>query len=173
MSDITTSNPFNFRRGGIGLLAFALLAGGAFVYAAKSHAHGAMGGQRGFMSGPLDPAAMDKRAERMVEHFAKRVNATPEQREKLTAIAKGVARDLAPLREKARNARSSGIALLKSPTIDRAALEQLRVEQLQLADATTRRMTQALADAAEVLTPEQRAKLAERFEKRMGRRQHG
>jgi Spy/CpxP family protein refolding chaperone len=173
MSDITTSNPSHLRRGGIGLLAVALLAGGAFVYAAKSHAHGAMGGQRGFMSGPLDPAAMDRHAERMVERFARRVDATPEQREKLTVIAKGVARDLAPLREKARNARRSGIALLKSPTIDRAALEQLRVEQLQLADATTRRMTQALADAAEVLTPEQRAKLAERFEKRMGRRQHG
>lgn len=173
MSDITTSNPFNLRRGGIGLLAVALLAGGAFIYTAKSHAYGAMGGHRGFMSGPLDPAAMDKRAERMVERFAKRINATPEQRDRLTVIAKSVARDLAPLREKARNARKSGVELLKSPSIDRAALEQLRVDQLQLADATTRRMTQALADAAEVLTPEQRAKLAERFEKRMGRRQHG
>lgn len=173
MSDITTSNPFNFQGGAIGLLAFALLAGGALVYAAKSHAHGHMGGQRGNMSGPLDPAAMDKHAERMVERFARRVDATPEQREKLTAIAKGVARDLAPLREQARNARRSGIELLKSPSVDRAALEQLRVAQLQLADATTRRVTQALADAAEVLTPEQRAKLAERFDKRMGHRRHG
>jgi Spy/CpxP family protein refolding chaperone len=161
------------RRGGLGLLVFALFAGGALGYAAKSYAHGPMSGHRGFMSAPLDPAAMDERAERMVKHFAVEVDATSEQRDKLSAIAKGVAKDLAPLRDKARNARNSAVALLKAATIDRAALEQLRSEQLQLADATTRRITQALADAAEVLTPEQRAKLAERFEKRMGRWQRG
>ena len=184
MSDIATPNPSNpghcgghrmhgRRRGGLGLLVLALLAGGALGYAAKSWAHGPMGAHRGFMSAPLDPAAMDEHVERMVKLVAVEVDATPEQREKLTVIAKGVAQDLAPLRDKARTARGSALALLKSPSIDRAALEQLRAEQLQLADQTTRRLTQALADAAEVLTAEQRAKLTERFDRHMLRGRHG
>jgi len=60
--------------------------------------------------------------------------------------------------------------LLAAPTIDRAALEQVRVAQMQSADARSRRTLQAMADAAEVLTPEQRAKAAERMRRRMERR---
>jgi len=59
--------------------------------------------------------------------------------------------------------------LLAAPTIDRAAIEKLRAEQITLADASSKRMTQALADAGEVLNPEQRKKLAERMQK-MGER---
>ena len=56
--------------------------------------------------------------------------------------------------------------LLAAPTVDRTALEQLRVAQIQSADARRRRVLQAMADAAEVLTPEQRVKAAERLKKR-------
>jgi Spy/CpxP family protein refolding chaperone len=59
------------------------------------------------------------------------------------------------------------MALLAAPTIDRAALEQARVARMQVEDARSRRIVQAMADAAEVLTPEQRTKVAERFAKRM------
>jgi periplasmic protein CpxP/Spy len=41
---------------------------------------------------------------------------------------------------------------------------------MQAADALSRRMLQAMADAAEVLTPEQRAKVAERIKQRMEHR---
>ena len=56
--------------------------------------------------------------------------------------------------------------LLSAPTIDRAAIERLRAEQIQGADAVSKRMAQAFADAAEVLTPDQRKKVAERMQKR-------
>jgi Spy/CpxP family protein refolding chaperone len=59
--------------------------------------------------------------------------------------------------------------LLSAATIDRAAIEALRAEQVALADATSKRLAQALADTADVLTPEQRVKLAERVSRRMGR----
>jgi len=56
--------------------------------------------------------------------------------------------------------------LLSAPAIDRAAIERLRAEQIQGADAVSKRMAQAFADAAEVLTPDQRKKIAERMQKR-------
>ena len=118
----------------------------------------------------MDPAAMDERIERMVKHFAVEVDATPEQRAKLTEIAKAAAKDLRPMREKVQDARRRGIELLAAPTIDRAAIERLRAEQIQAADVASRRLSQALADTAEVLTPEQRKQFAERFQRRHARR---
>src|SRR6266478_5825887 len=49
--------------------------------------------------------------------------------------------------------------LLSHDPVDRAALEALRADQLKLAEQASRRFTQALADVADVLTPEQRKAL--------------
>ncbi len=49
------------------------------------------------------------------------------------------------------------------PAIDRAAIEKLRADQLANMEALSKRMSEAIGDAAEVLTPEQRKKLADRF----------
>jgi Spy/CpxP family protein refolding chaperone len=74
-----------------------------------------------------------------------------------------------PLREKVRDARRQGMALLTAPSIDRGAIEQLRVEQITAADDASKRFVRALADVADVLTPEQRKTVAARMEHR-GRR---
>ena len=55
-----------------------------------------------------------------------------------------------------------GIALFTAASIDRNAVEQLRVKRIQHADTVSKRITQALTESAEVLTPEQRKKAAER-----------
>lgn len=167
MEDMSSRRRF-FRRATIATLIGTLAAG----VGAKAWAHGGPGGWHrggGFMGGPMDPAAMDQRLERMVKHFAVDVNATPEQTAKLTEIAKAAAKDLRPMREKVRDARRRGMELLSAPTIDRAAIERLRAEQIQAADVASRRLSQALADTAEVLTPEQRKQFAERFQRRHGR----
>jgi Spy/CpxP family protein refolding chaperone len=54
-----------------------------------------------------------------------------------------------------------------APVIDRAALERLRAEQMQRMDVISRRILAAVEDAAEVLTPEQRAKFAEHLRQHM------
>lgn len=57
--------------------------------------------------------------------------------------------------------RQAFIEILSQPEIDRAKLQALRSERIQEMAQRSERMTQAFADAAEVLTPEQRAKLGE------------
>jgi Spy/CpxP family protein refolding chaperone len=114
---------------------------------------------------------VEERIEKMVKHLAIEIDATPEQQQKLTAIAKDAAKDLAPMRAQAMDLRKQATELLSAPSVDRAALEKLRASKLQHADAASRRFTQALGDAAEVLTQEQRKKLAEHAA-RMGHRRH-
>jgi Spy/CpxP family protein refolding chaperone len=139
--------------GGVG----ALFAGRAFA-----HGHGRRGGNYD----------VNERIEKMVKHLAVEVDATPEQQQKLTAIAKSAAKDLAPLRGQAMETRKQAMELLSAPSIDRAAIEKLRVSKLQHADAASKRITQAFADAAEVLTPEQRKKLAEHAGRMRGHSRH-
>ena len=152
---------------GLFFLLLALAAGFVGGYAGKSLAHG----ESSLMSATVDPAQMDEHVERMVKHLAVEIDATPEQKEKLTAIAIGAAHDLAPLRDKVKRGRQQAFDLLSAEKVDRAAIESLRAEQLALLDATTKRLTQALADAADVLTVDQRKKLAERAQ-RFGHRFH-
>jgi periplasmic protein CpxP/Spy len=124
-----------------------------------------------FMGGhDFDPARAEERADRMVRHLAIEVDATNEQTEKLRAIMKATVKDLVPLRDKIKSARERGRALLTAPTVDRAAIEQLRSEQMANIDAGTRRIAQGLADSAEVLSVEQRRKLEERLDEWRQRR---
>ncbi len=116
------------------------------------------------MHGPVTPEQAKEHAGHMVDHFARHVDATPEQKQKLTAIAESLATDIQPLHEKMEAARKRGVEILRQPTIDRAAIEAFRAEQIAGADEASKRLAQALADAAEVLTPEQRAKVAQRWD---------
>jgi len=145
---------------GIFILLIALAAGFAGGYASRSFAHGAGNG----MSEAMDPAQIDEHVQRMVKHLAVEVDATPEQQEKLNVIAKNVAHDLAPLRGNMKRARQQALELLSADKIDHAAIENLRAAQLATMDSASRRLSQALADAADVLTVDQRRKLAERVQ---------
>jgi Spy/CpxP family protein refolding chaperone len=141
-----------------------LLGGLAAGLSWRAFAHG--GGHHGWGAGPVDPAAMNERIEHFIKHLAVEVDATPDQQQRLAAIAKGAAQDLVPIRNQAREARQQAIALFSAPTVDRQAIESLRVAQIERADTASRRLVQALADAADVLTVEQRKRLAERAAQR-------
>jgi periplasmic protein CpxP/Spy len=157
-------------RGGLLLLILvALVAGLAGGYVGRSFAQGFghFRGPTGF--GGADAAKVDEHVEWMVRHFAVEVDATPEQKDKLTAIAKRAAKDLIPLREKLDAARKQALGLIGAASVDRGAIEALRVEHMRLADAASKRVAEALADAADVLTPEQRQKIAAHMQQRAER----
>jgi Spy/CpxP family protein refolding chaperone len=156
--------------------AIATLIGGvAAGIGVTAFAHGSGGGwhRGGFAAGRLDPAQVDQHLERMLRHLYVEIDATDEQKDRLAPIVKQAAKDLLPLREKASDARRKAAELLTQDSIDRAAIETLRAEQLQLAEQASRRFTQALADIADVLTPAQRRQIAQRFEHHRGWRHGG
>jgi protein CpxP len=131
----------------------------------RGHWHGP-GMMGGMMGQALDPARAEDRADRAVRHLAIEIDATTEQQEKLRTIVKAAVRDLIPLHEKAHAARQRARQLLTQPAVDRAAIEAFRAEQVAQMDAASKRMAQALGDAAEVLTPEQRQKIGDHLERR-------
>ena len=113
----------------------------------------------GFMRGPMTPAQIEDRADRMVRHLAVEVDASNDQQDKLRAIAKAAVKDIVPMRDKVHASREQARKLLTESTVNRAEIERLRAEQVALADAFSKRVAQALGDAGEILTVEQRKKI--------------
>lgn len=117
--------------------------------------HEARGGERG------GPERFERRMEKRVARMVEKVGGTTEQKDRIVAIMKASMADGAQLRQQERDVRGRSGDLLKAPTIDRAAIEQQRGQLMALRDQQSQRMTKAMADSAEVLTPEQRVKFAE------------
>jgi periplasmic protein CpxP/Spy len=106
---------------------------------------------------------------RRISHFLDAVEATPEQRSRIIDIAGAAQRDQAAQREQAKALRERLMALLAAPMIDRSAIENLRAQSAVLRESQSKRKLQAMMDAAEVLTPAQRAAAAEMAKKRSNR----
>jgi len=149
-----------FRRITLATLAGGLAAGIGFKAFGYGRRHG---------GGPIDPADLEKRLDRMLKHFYVEIDATEEQKQKLEPIVKQAAKDLMPLRGQLHAGRREAIELLSQDRVDPAALEALRARKIQLADDASRRFTRAIAEAADVLTPAQRKELAAHFARRHGR----
>ena len=100
----------------------------------------------------------------MAEHLEKAlaaVDATPDQKSRIHEILRGAMQSMGPLHQQMAGTHAELHRLLTAPVIDRAALEKLRADRIADVDQASRRLVGALADAAEVLTPEQRAKLGQ------------
>lgn len=95
-----------------------------------------------------------------------RIDASPEQREKIRAIAEAARADLRAQHDAGRALRQRSLDLLSQPQVDAEALEALRKDMLAQHDRASQRRLQALVDASLVLTPEQRQRLGEDMKKR-------
>ena len=136
--------------------AVTFVAGGLVISGAPTAAlgmamdHAGMGGHGG----------MHGMAQAHIEKMLTEVDATPEQKVRIKAILKTAFESIAPLHEKLEATHGDLHRILSAPVIDRATLEQLRAARVADLDQATKALVQALADAAEVLSPQQRAKLA-------------
>ena len=124
------------------------------------HGHGGHGGGMGMFGGGSEHTG------RMLDHMLDGLNATDAQRGQIKQIAQAAAADMKAQHEAGRALRERGMQIFSAPTVDAAAAEQLRQQMLAQHDQMSRRSLQAMLDASRVLTPEQRAKLAERMKQR-------
>ena len=112
----------------------------------------------------MDPAQVEKKIDRIAGWIVEDLDGTPEQQAKLAAIAKAAAKDLAPLHDELVAGKQEVVAILTAEKAYRAALEAHRVRHVQLMEEASERLVAAVADAADVLTPAQRVKAAEKLE---------
>ena len=132
----------------------------------------AIHGMRG-MHGGMGPGMMfrgsPERIGRMVDVMLDGLGTSDAQRSQVKQIAIQAAADLKAQAMAGKGLHQRGMQIFTAPTVDAAAAEQLRQQILQQHDQMSRRMTQAMLAVANVLTPEQRARLGERVRDRQAR----
>ncbi len=155
-------------RGWIAALALLGLgaAGGALTtIAVDAGAHGGWGHRHHWRGHTTDAAQATERLQHASSWVLGRVDATEEQRERIDAILAAAVEDIFPMRAEHYAHRRDLIAELSRPQVDRAGLERVRVAELALAEQATARLLDATVAIADVLDPEQRQRLVERFAK--------
>ena len=135
-------------------MALALVAGGA-----QAQRHPGMGGP-GMAGGMMGGH---------VEHMLDLVDATDAQRTQIKTIMDAARNELKPAQDSLRSLHEQGMTLFAATNVDAAAIEALRVKGSALHEQVSKRMSQASIEAARVLTPDQRAKIAEIMKKRQDR----
>lgn len=142
--------PFWRRKLIIGGVAAVTIAGaGAYAFASNDdgwgHRHRFM---RGYMEYRLDRVLTE-------------VGASEDQKSKLKALVTSTVDEVRPDREARKAMRDEIIKLIEAPTIDRNAIEALRAKQMAQFEERSKTIAKAVADAAEILEPDQRRKLVE------------
>ncbi len=137
----------------------------ALALSAVAVAQPGMGGRppahAGFDNGTLF-AGPSHHVVRLVNHLLDGLNVTPAQRSQIVQLAETAANEMKPQRDAERSLREKAMQVLTAPTIDAATAEQLRQQELVLHEQISRRTLAAMIDIGRVLTPQQRATLAER-----------
>lgn len=91
----------------------------------------------------------------------KAVAATDAQEQQIMGIVDGLFAQHQAMEAVHQEMHQRAVSALTGDTVDRAALEAIRVDAVQRIDAGSKTLVKAIGDIAEVLTPEQRAQLAE------------
>lgn len=119
--------------------------------------------------GPGMMGGSPERMGRMLDRMLDGLNATDAQRAQIRQIMAQAAVELKGQAQAARELRQRGMQVLTAPAVDANAAEQIRLQTMALTDEMSRRMTQAMVAAANVLTPEQRTAIGQRLKDRQAR----
>ena len=149
----------------LGLIALGATGGVFTTLAVDAGAHGGwhhgyrMHG-RGFAA---DPERTIERLQRASAWALGSVDATDEQRDRVDAILATVVNDLHPLRDEHFDHHRDLIAALARPQVDLDSLESVRAAEVALVDKASARLLDAAVAISEVLDPEQRRQLMEKY----------
>ena len=155
------ANDHKTRRKSLATMMAALLAG-SIAATAGGTAFARTDGQ-GF-----DPAKFQQRIEKRVDKALGSTDATTDQKKKVTEILQAAFTDMKGFHAQRVENRKAMEAAMQAPTIDAARIEQIRAEQMKIADASSKRFTQALVDAGNVLNASQRQAFFKSWNERRG-----
>lgn len=144
-------------------LLFLGAVGGAAFFIPRAFAGGGWGGH-GCHSEPATAADLRERAGWGAEHLMDAVDADDAQRAALEGVLDGAVPEAFAFRQEGRALHEDLAEALGGPTVDRARLEELRLDGLDLADRASARAMDWVAEAASILRPEQRATLKDTWE---------
>jgi Spy/CpxP family protein refolding chaperone len=132
--------------------------GGAIAYA---HQDG------GMHHGPMTEQSMEMHLDHMSAMLTK-IGASDAQKSQVEGILKSAFTEMQATQRSHHDALGKAHDLLLAPSVDRSQIEAMRAEQIRSFDEASKRMVTAFEDAAEVLSPEQRAALAAEVRKHHG-----
>jgi Spy/CpxP family protein refolding chaperone len=122
--------------------------------------HGGFGGEMAMGGG------------RHLDRLLGEANATDAQKAQIKAAWDAARPQLQALHQERMKLHEELQKALAAPTIDRTKVEALRKQSVQLMDKASTVTTQAFVTSAQVLTPEQRQKVATAIQQHRGRRPH-
>jgi len=125
-------------------------------------------------SAGVDPAKFQQRIEKRVDKALNGTDATQDQKKKVTEILQAAFKDMKPLHDKRVENRKAMQEAMQAATIDPAKIEQIRQDQMKIADESSKRFTKALTDAGNVLSQTQRQAFFKAWDERgWSERHHG
>jgi len=140
-------------------LAFALLIAVGAGAAASVLAHGPSG--MAWHHGAGSSEDVGNHVAQMVQLLYADVDVSDAQKAQIDPLVQQAVADLAPLHSELHDSHANMLAVLGAETVDRTAIETMRIAHIRAMDQASQRITQLLEDIADVLTPAQRKALAE------------
>jgi len=138
------------------LVACAILAAGIVAGCARHRLEGAR-----------TPEEFQARFGKFTERALKKVDATEDQKARIRPIAGDLAAALYGFREERRAIRGRFIKAFEADRVDPGEVATIRDDALALADRASKRITESMVKASEVLSPGQRRKLLEHWKRCM------
>ncbi|MDQ6997751.1 MAG: Spy/CpxP family protein refolding chaperone [Mariprofundus sp.] len=135
------------------------------IVAVAGAAFGPSCGYAGWHHGGHHWSAADsaKQMDRMTDRLIDYTDATPAQEQQIKAITNSYLPQIQAMKGEHRSSRNAFTKILTMEHIDRTALESVRQNALSLVNTNSEVVVQMLADIADVLTHDQRLKLADEF----------
>ena len=135
-----------------------VIIGGGLAYA-----HKAAGGHHG----PMSAERIDMHLDHLATMLGK-VGASDAQKSQIDGILRPAFANLQSVRDEHHAAFAQFHEAMLAPSVDRTKLESLRARQIKALDDASKGLVTAFGDAAEVLSPEQRAAFAQEMRKHHG-----